>query len=262
MYGHHEESLAIMKEYFAQREEVTALIFGGSVAKGCERPDSDLDGMVVVSQKEYEKRLKEGTTAEAIRGLCTYEEGYFDVKYMTKEYLADAAEKASEPTRSSFIKSRVLFSKDPEIAPIVARIPVFQKQEKEDKLLSFYSDFYLNYYYFLKICRPEGYMRIHTVGEIIYSLYRMVLQEQEILFPSNRRLEETVAAVSAEAEELTRLGKRLAASQTEEDADAFVAQFRKMTTWQPPEDMSRMQTRYVEDYEQWWRNPRPLVNEW
>lgn len=46
MYKHHEESLENLKQYFSDREEVIALIFGGSVAKGCERPDSDLDAMV------------------------------------------------------------------------------------------------------------------------------------------------------------------------------------------------------------------------
>ena len=53
MYKHHEESLENLKNYFSDREEVIALIFGGSVAKGCERPDSDLDAMVVVTDKDY-----------------------------------------------------------------------------------------------------------------------------------------------------------------------------------------------------------------
>ena len=44
MYQHHEESLKIMEKMFREREEVIALVFGGSVAKGMERPDSDLDG--------------------------------------------------------------------------------------------------------------------------------------------------------------------------------------------------------------------------
>ena len=60
-------------------------------------------------------------------------------------------------------------------------------------MLSFYSDLSLNYNYFWKVCRPEGYMKLHTAGEIIYSCCRMILQINEILFPSNRRLEETTA---------------------------------------------------------------------
>ena len=51
MYQHHEESLKILEDMFRGREEVIALVFGGSVAKGMERPDSDLDAMVIVTQE-------------------------------------------------------------------------------------------------------------------------------------------------------------------------------------------------------------------
>ena len=67
MYKHHEESLENLKNYFSDREEVIALIFGGSVAKGCERPDSDLDAMVVVTDKDYALRVKNHTTVETDR---------------------------------------------------------------------------------------------------------------------------------------------------------------------------------------------------
>lgn len=262
MYQHHEDSLKIMKEYFEKDPEVTALILGGSVAKGCERSDSDLDAMVVVPGEVYERLAAENNTVRTVTGKCTYEHGYWDLKYMTKEYLREAAEKGSEPTRNSFVKSRVLFSEDPEIPEIVARIPVFQKREKEEKLLSFYANFSLNYYYFLKSCHADGYMRIHAVSEIIYSLYRMILQEKEMLFPCNRRLEETVAGISRETEQLTVLGRKLAESQMVEDADQFVTYFRQISTYQPPEDYARVLTQYARDFEQWWRMPRPNINEW
>ena len=195
MYRHHEESLKIMEDYFRKRKEVIALIFGGSVAKGMERPDSDLDAMVIVPDAYYETLLEENRTAETIDGLCTYEGGYFDVKYMTKDYLRAAAERGSEPTRNSFIGSRVLFSSDPEIEGLVEAIPVFQEKEMEEKILSFYSDLMLNYNYFWKCCAPEGYMRARTASEIVYCIYRLILQENRVLFPCNRRLEETVAAL-------------------------------------------------------------------
>ena len=262
MYKHHEESLAIMRKYFEEKPEVIALIFGGSVAKGNERPDSDLDAMVVIEDRAYEARVKNRTAVETISGLCTYEGGYFDVKYMTKNYLRQAADHASEPTRNAFVGSRVIFSRDPEIEGLVRRIPVFQEREREEKLLSFYADFSLNYHYFLKGCKPEGYMRLHAVGEVIYSLYRMVLQERSVLFPCNRRLEETVAALSPQTLELTRLGRAFAQTQALEDGDKFVACFQSLSAWQPPEDYSEVLTAYTRDFEQWWMTPRPNVNEW
>lgn len=261
MYKHHEESLEIMKDYF-RKQDVIALIFGGSVAKGNARPDSDLDGIVVVSEAVYQQKKADNCTAETIGGLCTYEGGYFDVKYVTKEFLEEAAEKGSEPARNAFVKARVLFSDDPEIEEITAQIPVFQKGEKEEKMRSFYADFWANYYYFLKDCKVQGYMRIHAVNEIIYSIYRIILQENEILFACNRRLEEQVESVSKEAAELTALGKKLAATQEMKDAEAFVEKFREISGYVPRENVAEILSTYTRDFEQWWREPRPNINEW
>ena len=47
MYKHHEESIENMKEYF-KKQDVVALILIGSVAKGTERADSDLDCAVIL----------------------------------------------------------------------------------------------------------------------------------------------------------------------------------------------------------------------
>jgi Nucleotidyltransferase domain. len=262
MYQHHIKSIENMKDYFADREEVIALIFGGSVAKGCEREDSDLDAMVVISDDKYAERKSQNATAETIDGLCTYESGYIDVKYMTKQFLKDAAEKGSEPARNAFVKAQVLFTKDSEIPDIVTKIPVFQENEKDEKMLSFYSNFWLNYYYFLKSCPIDGYMQLHSTNEVIYSIYRMILQQNNILFPSNRRLEEFVKAISTDTEHLVSLGRKFAVSQNMKEGDEFVDCFFKLTDYKFPEDIGIVLSQYTTDFEQWWRSPRPNINEW
>ena len=91
MYKHHQVSLKNLVGYFNKNEEVIAIVFGGSVAKGTERPDSDLDAMVILTPRGYEEKKAENRLSETINGRCTYEGGYFDIKYMTKEYLKQAA---------------------------------------------------------------------------------------------------------------------------------------------------------------------------
>lgn len=261
MYKHHEQSIDNMKDYYRKRGAI-ALILAGSVARGTERADSDLDGMVILSEEEYAEKEKNNTTTEIIDGLCTYEGGYFDIKYMTKEYLKDLAEKGSEPARTGFMKARILFCDDAEIEAILPLIPVFQKTEQKEKLLSFYSDFWLNYHYFLKSCPIDGYMKMNTIVEIIYSIYRMVLQENEILFDCNRRLEQQVESVSEKTVELVRLGRKLETSQSIQDADQFVDKFIEITTYVPPEDLAVVLTRYSKDFQEWWRQPGPNIKEW
>lgn len=261
MYKHHEMSIENMKDYFRKCGAI-ALILAGSVAKGTERADSDLDGIVILSEEEYAEKEKNNTTTETIDGLCTYEGGYFDIKYMTKQYLKDLAEKGSEPARNGFAKAKILFCDDAEIEAILPLIPIFQKTEKEEKLLSFYSDFWLNYYYFLKSCPIDGYMKMHTISEIIYSIYRMMLQENEILFDCNRRLEQQVESVSEKTVELVRLGRKLEVTQSIPDADRFVDKYIEITTYVPPKDIAVVLTRYSKDFQEWWREPRPNINEW
>lgn len=262
-YPHHREAVKELISIFREKEGVIALVFSGSVAKHMEREDSDIDAMVIVTEEFYERKRKVNCIAECISmGDCAYPGGYFDVKYMTKDYIRDAAEKGSEPTRNSFIGSHVLFSADEEVTELVRRIPVFQKQEFEEKMLSFFSNLQLNYNYFWKACRPEGYMKLKVASEIVYSLYRMVLQENEILFPCNRRLEQFVKLAPDQPEHLVEYCEEFCRTLEDDPLDKALEAWKAWTHYQYPTDSAVCQSRYCDDFEQWWRVPRPLVSEW
>ena len=262
-YPHHREAVKELISIFREKEGVIALVFGGSVAKHMEREDSDIDAMVIVTEEFYERKRKVNCIAECISmGDCAYPGGYFDVKYMTKDYIRDAAEKGSEPTRNSFIGSHVLFSADEEVTELVRRIPVLQKQEFEEKMLSFFSNLQLNYNYFWKACRPEGYMKLKVASEIVYSLYRMVLQENEILFPCNRRLEQFVKLAPDQPEHLVEYCEEFCRTLEDDPLDKALEAWKAWTHYQYPTDSAVCQSRYCDDFEQWWRVPRPLVSEW
>ena len=262
MYKHHEESLKIMTEHYRNQEGVIAFIFGGSVAKGMERIDSDLDGMIVVSQEEFEERTINHTLTEVIHGKCTYEEGYFDVKYITKDFLQIAAEKASEPTRNSFHCAKVMFSSDPEIEDLVKQIATFQKDEKAEKMLSFYSDMMLSYGYYWKTCKVDGYMKIRTASEIVYCIYRMILQENEILFPCNRRLEQYVDLCKDKPENIVAKCREFCETMDDALQEEIIALYHGWTKWEHNPDINVICSRRQLDFEKWWYIPRPLIGEW
>ena len=264
MYSHHEESIQKLKAYFLEREKPVAIILGGSVVKGNARVDSDIDAMIVVSEARYQELAAQNRLAEVITGHCTYEGGYFDIKYKTKESLRQTAEHGSEPARSAYEKAQVIYSEDNEIATLVKSIAAYPVWEKERKLKCFNANLQLNYGYFLH-CTGEdnAYMRAHLAAEIVYSVYRLILLENEVLFPCNRRLEETVKKCKKRPKDILDRGAKLLKEITLEHAEAFVEEFIKESGLAIERDVSINCSNYVEYYEEWWRKERPsFPNEW
>ena len=161
MYPHPIASIEKLKEYFQGKEGVIAAVLDGSIVKGNERPDSDVDAIIVVTPEKYAELAAENKLAEVITGHCTYEGGYFDIKYKTKAQLCAAAKHASEPTRNAYVKAQVLFSSDPAIAPLVAEIAAYPEHELAAKIECFNADLQLNYGYFLR-CVPEDNAYMQT----------------------------------------------------------------------------------------------------
>lgn len=91
MYPQHERATQNLVALFKEDPEVLAVILAGSLAKGLERPDSDVDAIIAVTEEKYRRLQMEGRTSECIEEGCGYEGGYFDLKYYTKDYLLAAA---------------------------------------------------------------------------------------------------------------------------------------------------------------------------
>ena len=264
MYSHHLESAQKLREYFEGREGVIAVILDGSTVKGNARPDSDIDAIVVVTEETYADLAAHKRLAEVITGYCTYEGGYFDVKYKTKAILERAARYASEPTRNAYVKAQVLCSKDADIPALVDAIGRYPEHTVPEKLACFCADLQLNYGYFLHIVPEDNrFMRAHLAQEIVYSVYRLILLENRTLFPCNRRLEETVRACKKRPADILELGAALLADITRENCEAFVQAFRAETSLPVVDDVSESCSQYVKYYEDWWlENDPPFPNEW
>ena len=264
MYPHHIESAQKLREYFEGQEGVIAVVLDGSTVKGNARPDSDIDAIIVVTEEKYAELAAQNRLAEVIPGHCTYEGGYFDIKYKTKAILRRAAEFASEPTRNAYVKAQVLCTTDAEIPALVAAIERYPEHTVADKIRCFCANLQLNRGYFLNIVPEDNsYMRAHLAQEIVYSVYRLILIENRALCPCNRRLEETVRACKKRPDDILELGKAFLQEITVERCEAFVQAFWKQSDLPLNDDVSESCSQYVKYYEDWWleQNP-PFPNEW
>lgn len=64
VHRHHEQTIQNIPASLQQDARVLALILGGSIAHGFERPESDVDVLIVLSEEDY--------TAQLATGYSTY----------------------------------------------------------------------------------------------------------------------------------------------------------------------------------------------
>ena len=96
---HHELTIAAFTASQAVRPEVLGVVMVGSVARGEERPDSDVDVYLVVTDEAYAAAERSGQVAFVSHIGVNYEGGYVDVKLASPSYLAAAADHGDDPTR-------------------------------------------------------------------------------------------------------------------------------------------------------------------
>ncbi|MCL1863414.1 MAG: nucleotidyltransferase domain-containing protein [Defluviitaleaceae bacterium] len=249
MYKHHEESIKNMTEYFCEKPEVRALFLVGSVATGTEREDSDIDGVAILTDEEYARKKATGGTLEVIRDKCTYEGGYFDIHYHSRGCLEGILAQGSEPMRNLFSAARPLFCHEDGLEEIVAKIPIYPKKDAEGKRLRFYCTFKQFYVYFWKTCKPTGFQRFHIADGMIYNLYRLILIENGILFPSMRKLEEAVIAAKNKPENIIEKCHKLMQTLSDEDCLALIESYESWTDYDFPKVHNIVMNNFADTWE-------------
>ena len=101
MYSHHEAAIGRVVERFRDEPGILAILLAGSLAHGTATGNSDVDVMLVVSDEELAERRASNTTAFSDVELARYPNGY----------IAEVAQRGSEPSRFAFKGAKVLFSR-------------------------------------------------------------------------------------------------------------------------------------------------------
>jgi hypothetical protein len=154
---------------------------------------------------------------------------------MTRQYLEELAENGSEPMRNMFTCARVLYCNQPGLPELVEKIPVFQKKEAELKQLRFYCTFKQYYRYYWKMCKPEGFMKDHIANGMVYNLYRLILIENEILFPSCRKLEAFITNAKNKPDDIVEKCRKFMNSLKDEDALDLIESYESWTSYKYPD---------------------------
>jgi hypothetical protein len=148
-----------------------------------------------------------------------------------------------------FSCSRALFCDEPDLPELAAKIPVFQKSEAAKKQFRFYCTLKMFYSYFWKVCKPEGFMRHHTANGMVYNLYRLILIENEILFPSVRKLEEYANCAPNKPDGIIEKCRRFMETLADEDCLTLIDSYEAWTSFDYPKDHNTVMNNFSNPYE-------------
>lgn len=202
MEKHHKESIEIFLDIYKKDPAILAILLGGSIAHGFAKPNSDVDVVLVVEENEYLKRKQEKKLAFSLWDICTYPGGYIDVKVVSIKFLQKIAEQGSDPARYAFKDNIILYSKNNYVHDLLGIVSVFPAHDKDTRRIRFASQLLAwKWYYSEAVSKQNSYLFYLSVQKIILFSCRLVLNENNMLYPYHKwLLNETFTAENKPAE--------------------------------------------------------------
>ena len=85
------------------------------------------------------------------------------------------------------------------------------------------------------MCKPEGFLKDHIANGMVYNLYRLILIENEILFPSCRKLEAFIINAKNKPVGIVEKCRNFMDSLKDEDALALIESYESWTSYKYPD---------------------------
>lgn len=196
MEKHHADSIENLVREFQGNPKILALVLGGSLAHGFARPDSDIDVSILLSTDDMAVHRQAGRLHYNNRSLCTYD-GYIDGKYVDLEFLRLVAARGSDPIRYAFEGARILFSRVPALEPLLADIVRYPVREKTERRRRFAAQLLAwRWYYSEGVRQTNAYLRVLALQKITLFTCRLVLNENEQLYPYHKWMHRVTLAAA------------------------------------------------------------------
>lgn len=261
LLAHHRETIDHLKNHFSADPRYRALIIGGSVVKGLARPDSDVDVMLVATDEEYARLAARRELTFYTPDLSTYEGGFVDGKYLNVQFLLDAADHGSEPTRWSFRDAIVAYSTIPDLDQLLERIAQYPVHEQETKIRSFYGQLFIMYWFTHEAeKRDNRYLMTKVTADLVLFGSRLILAHNRMLFPFHKWMMTEVERAPEKPANFVELANQLLRNPSSENARLFfecVANFRDWGI-----SIQEAVNAFTEDSERAWMHGRPALGDW
>jgi hypothetical protein len=258
---HHRETIRSVTEYFQADPRYLALIIGGSVAKHRAQPDSDLDIMLIVSTEEFAQcsaRHTDHFKTSDLADLGFNGDGQIEGKLLDWQYLAEAAERGSEPTRFSFVDSLIAYSRLPDLEAMMRAITAYPIHEQQTKIRSFAGQVAVWSGYDYK--RQEPFSLNYAAANMTLFTGRMFLALNQMLYPGPKWFMTELRRAPQKPERLMELIEALLHEPNGQNSAAVVDCIIQYRDWGLT--IPDIVAAYIEDSERRWRQERPDLADW
>ena len=224
---------------YAPKPEFPAILLAGSLAHGFAKPTSDVDILLVATEAEFERRVLERKLTFSLWDVCEYEGGYIDCKVVSIASLQQVRERGSDPARYAFKDARILHSRLPELGALLDAVAQFPVQEQDARRHRFLCQLLAwKWYLSQSIDKANPYLITLAVQKLVLFACRVVLNENELLYPFHKWLLEETRRAPRQPEGFMALLDALMAAPTMAAAQAlsdrvfaFAGRAEKETDW-------------------------------
>ncbi len=261
MEKHHADTIANLVRELEADPDILALLLGGSLAHGFARPDSDVDVALVLTDAAMARQRAAGKLHYNNRALCTYD-GYIDGKYMDLAFLRLVAARGSDPIRYAFEGNRVLFSRVPELAALLAQIVRYPVAEQAERTRRFAAQLLAwRWYYSEGVRQQNAYLLTLAVQKLTLFTCRLVLTHNAMLYPYHKWMRRVTLSAPRQPEDLAGRLDRLLQDHTWPRVDEHVRAMLAFAGLDFAASDATWPTYFMKDTELRWMDGEPPIDD-
>ena len=260
MLDHHRRAIDRLIIELEDDPRYVAVLLGGSIARGSELEDSDVDLIMIASDDEYARRQAANDFSYVNTDVCDYEGGYAEAKVVPLSYLEEVAERGNEPARAAFVGARILCSRVPELDRLIERATAYPENQRLANIHSFCAQMMIWFWYVGEAeKRGDRYLLLRSASEFSLFAGRLILAHNRILHPYHKWFTWELERAADKPEDFMQRFEALLAEPSRDNATALLGAVMNFREWElPPAGFSGQ---FMQDSEWHWRTgPAPVAD--
>jgi predicted nucleotidyltransferase/DNA-directed RNA polymerase subunit F len=232
IYSHQQKAIDYITKKLETDPQIKALLISGSIAHGFNDEKSDVDMNIIVSNDLYEHKVDTKNLAYWESAADFYEEGYFDGRYITIDFLDKAAKRGNEPTRFSLQDSIIAFDKTGQVAGYIEKIGIYDEEQVQNNTLRFLSQFEAWKWFCNEALRKQNEYLLETaVSRFILYSGRLILLDNRMFFPYHKWFIKALEIAPKKPQEFMNAIFKLLKCKSEENINALYEIIRDYKNW-------------------------------